>query len=135
MQKKKNQTKEWDWKKADEEFSLFIRHRDGRCLHPRCPNPALPIGGLTCSHYWGRGEWITRYDPDNAIALCAWCHWKKIGCWEKDKHGEYREFMIRRLGARKFNAMQRKVMKARYIYQNRSNIIKKTQAWLSRKGK
>lgn len=126
---------DWDWKKADEEFSLFIRRRDQRCMHPRCPNPAVPIGALTCSHYWGRTDWIARYDPDNAIALCPWCHWQKPGCWEKDKHGEYREFMIRRLGARKFNAMQRRVLGARTIYQDRSKIIKQAQTWLSKKKK
>lgn len=30
--------------------------------------------GLHCSHFHGRGKWATRFDPDNAEALCYGCH-------------------------------------------------------------
>ena len=30
--------------------------------------------GLQCSHFISRGHWATRYDPKNALALCAYCH-------------------------------------------------------------
>jgi 5-methylcytosine-specific restriction endonuclease McrA len=98
--------KDWDTKKADAEFSKFIRARDGKCLHPQCPNPNIPEANLTCSHFWPRDVWPTRFDPDNCVAACRGCHFYK---WENMKQGEYRDFMIRRLGARKYNAMEQLV--------------------------
>jgi len=30
--------------------------------------------GLHCSHFHGRGKKSTRFDPENAVALCYGCH-------------------------------------------------------------
>jgi len=83
---------------ADEVFSIFIRIRDGRCVRCRRPGTADRFGrmikGLQCSHYFGRGRESTRFDSENADALCFGCH--KI--WgSEDKEG-YRNFKIKQLG-------------------------------------
>ena len=59
----------WSTKKADIEFSKWIRKRDGKCM--RCGT----INNLTCSHFWVRQHSATRYNPDNCVAVC-WmpCH-------------------------------------------------------------
>lgn len=59
---------------ADKAFSLYIRTRDGwRCR--RCGTAYTPpTMALHCSHFQGRGKEATRFDPDNADALCYGCH-------------------------------------------------------------
>ena len=54
--------------KADELFSQYIRLRDGKCL--KCGKTT----SLQCSHIEGRRNMRLRFDPMNAITLCAGCH-------------------------------------------------------------
>ena len=93
----------WTLKKADSEFSIFIRERDGRCMNPKCPNPYRPVKEMTCSHFWPRQIWTTRYNTDNCVSACRGCH---IFKWEDQKQGEYRDFMIKRLGMKKYNELK-----------------------------
>ena len=96
---KKIANKIWSSSKADIEFSKWIRNRDGKCL--RCGSTE----NLTCSHFWSRRCSALRYEPDNCITLCAWkCH---IFGWEKEKQGEYRDFMIQRLGLTRYEELKR----------------------------
>lgn len=89
---------QWTSKKADEEFSKWIRARDKYCL--RCGTTK----NLTNSHFWSRKCSALRYEPDNCITLCWWkCH--KYG-WENEKQGEYRDFMIKRLGQKRYDELQ-----------------------------
>lgn len=98
----------WSLKKADDEFSLYIRNRDKRCMHPRCARRGdTEIGGLQCSHYWSRDVWPLRFEPDNADAAHPGCHAFK---WEKDKAGGYQDYMVEKLGRRRFNAMRKVAM-------------------------
>lgn len=61
-------------RKSDKLFSQFIRTRDGwtcqRCYTKYEP----PTSALHCSHFQGRGKESTRFDPENADALCYGCH-------------------------------------------------------------
>lgn len=95
---KKN--KIWTTKKADDEFSKYIRNRDGVCV--RCGRQ----NRLTCSHFWGRQHSATRYDPQNCVALC-WmpCHKYK---WEKEKQGAYRDFMMKWLGKKEYDKLEKR---------------------------
>jgi hypothetical protein len=89
----------WSTKKADTKFSLWIRSRDGRCL--RCGTTEQ----LTNSHFWQRNKSALRYEPDNCITLCRYrCHF--FG-WETEKQGEYRDFMIKRLGQKRYDELQK----------------------------
>lgn len=124
----------WDMQKADTQFSLYIRNRDKRCMNPLCicglNYIGVPIAQLECSHWYGRGVWITRFDPDNCIALGRKCH----EMLEHDKQGRYREIMMRILGMRRFSALVRRAEK--YIYKNepatsRSQIIAKCRKLLT----
>ena len=102
----------WTTKKADMEFSKWIRKRDGKCM--RCGT----INNLTCSHFWVRQHSSTRYDPDNCVAVC-WMPCHKFH-WEKEKHGDYRNFMIKRLGESGYKKLE---VKARSTYP-RSDAIR-----------
>ena len=96
--RKKIKPKVWSSNKADIEFSKWIRARDGKCL--RCGS----VQNLTCSHFWARNKSALRYEPDNCITLCAWkCH---IYGWEKEKQGEYRDFMLKRLGPVRYHELE-----------------------------
>lgn len=100
--------KRWNLNRADQAFSRHIRARDGRCMNPLCPyglQHQAEIWQLECSHYWPRAIKITRFDPDNCLALCGSCH----RAWENSKEGKYKELMIRLLGLRKFNSIAKKV--------------------------
>ena len=59
---------------ADKHFSDCIRKaaewKCQRCEKDYSEKPQ----GLQCSHYISRGHWSVRYDPKNALALCAYCH-------------------------------------------------------------
>lgn len=83
--------------KADQTLSLFIRLRDKKCC--RCGSPVeMNEKGLPKSHhnshYFGRGNECTRFDPENCDTLCCGCH----EIWgSNDKEG-YREFKIKQLG-------------------------------------
>ena len=59
---------------ADRAFSKYIRTRDNwtcrRCGTQYTP----PTSALHCSHFMGRGKENTRFDPENADALCYGCH-------------------------------------------------------------
>lgn len=70
--------------KADAEFSLQIRQRDGwtcqRCGARHRENSR----GLHCAHMFTRRTKATRHDPDNAVALCYGCHsYVDANPWEK----------------------------------------------------
>jgi hypothetical protein len=57
---------------ADARFSQQIRDRDGRRCK-RCGSTPHPMG-LHCAHHFTRRTGATRFDPDNALALCYGCH-------------------------------------------------------------
>jgi len=61
-------------KKADKEFSLWIRRRDGECK-VRSWFPAVACNGnLQAAHIVSRRYHAIRWDQDNAIAACAAHH-------------------------------------------------------------
>ena len=59
---------------ADKHFSDSIRKaaewKCARCEKDYSDKPQ----GLQCSHFISRGHWAVRYDPKNALSLCAYCH-------------------------------------------------------------
>lgn len=93
----------WKMKTADQKFSDYIRKRDGKCV--RCGRTDRQ---LQCSHYFDRRWFATRYDPDNCVCLCSYCHTFDRDNWEKDRLKEYHLFMVNKLGAKKFMIMEKK---------------------------
>lgn len=87
----------WSYKMADSKFSRYIRARDRRCFF--CPNPATQN-----SHYWGRGNWATRYDPENCDGICGGCHMRHEG----SKQGLYRSMKIDQLGRARYAALEKR---------------------------
>jgi hypothetical protein len=81
---------------ADRQFSILIRKRDGQCVS--CGSTIF----LGCSHFYGRGTYATRFDPDNCITLCQQEH----EVLEYEKEGIYRELMIKRLGEERFKVLE-----------------------------
>lgn len=61
---------------ADQWFSKCIRERAAwHC--ERCGSyfpPGSGRAGLHCSHFYGRGSWATRFNPDNCFSICYGCH-------------------------------------------------------------
>jgi hypothetical protein len=90
----------WTSKQADEKFSKWIIERDGR----KCANCGRG-SHLTNSHYWGRSNSATRYDPDNCDTLC-WmpCHVS----WEKQKQGDYMQFKLRQLTKIGYDSLEKR---------------------------
>jgi len=94
----------WSIKKADDQFSLYIRERDGKCM--RCGKLRDKSNPLTCSHFWARQHKATRFDPENCVSLC-WMPCHKYH-WEKEKQGDYRDFMLRWLGQDRYNQLEKR---------------------------
>lgn len=126
----------WSLKKADDLFSLYVRNRDGRCMHPvGCP--VSDIKKLQCSHYVGRAHKATRYDPHNCVALCWFHHYKskeyglEYHKQTKEKHkfdGWYTIFMRDHIGEHEFIALQQRGiedMKVKRAIENCMQFLKK----------
>ena len=103
-------TKRWA---QDKVFSEYIRTRDNwtcqRCQKYYNPEESNKRMGLHCSHYYGRGKWSVRFDPDNAVALCYGCH-RYLG----SNPADHLDFIKKRLGKEKFDRLiERKNMIAK----------------------
>ena len=85
---------------ADRAFSLFIRTRDNwtcqRCKTKYEP----PTSGLHCSHFWGRGNENTRFDPENATSHCYGCH-----SFLTANPQEHRDWKLKQLGEKRYKAL------------------------------
>ena len=77
---------------ADSRFSKFIINRDKKCL--RCGSTQM----LTCSHFHGRANYATRFEPLNCVTFCISCH----DIFESKKSGAYMDWMIDWLGEDEF---------------------------------
>ena len=94
---KKKTIKIWSSKKADIEFSHWIRDRDnGKCFF--CKKD-----GSQNSHFWGRGKSALRYEPDNCDYSCGGCHFRH----ESNKQGLYRELKIKQLGQKRYDELRK----------------------------
>src|SRR5438552_3809582 len=89
--------------KLDELFSKFVRLKaNGRCEY--C-GKFKDFKELQCSHFWGRRMQSVRYDPDNAIAVCFYCH--RILTENPENH---REFFRKRLGENGYKLLMVRAM-------------------------
>ena len=90
--------------KADKTFSQYVRKRDKVCKRcgslVRFNGQNLPVSH-ECSHYFGRGQESTRFDPENADCLCCACH----VIWGSRDREDYRFFKVKQLGQNRFNAL------------------------------
>jgi hypothetical protein len=81
----------------DSIFSQFIRLRDKKCVrcgsHVELNEKGLPVTHQN-SHYWSRGNWSTRFDPENCDTLCFACH----RLWGGDYRRDYEAFKKKQLG-------------------------------------
>jgi hypothetical protein len=87
----------WTSTKADQLFSKWVRERDETCFF--CPNKATQN-----SHFWGRANSATRYDPENCDGVCGGCHMRHEG----NKQGLYREKKIAQLGLKGYEALEKR---------------------------
>lgn len=94
----------------DKWFSLYVRARD-KWACQRCGKKFRPyeengdnshLKGLHCAHCFGRGSHATRWEEDNACALCYGCH-----SYIDANPDEKREFFIERLGEETYEATRR----------------------------
>ena len=113
----KLKVKVWSTKTADDRFSVFIRTRDPIC------RICLTQPSKDNSHFWGRGNSATRYDPKNCIGLCRPCH----DTYEHLKNYEYREWMLNWLGVEEYNLLERRARS----FKKRSEAVAECKALLS----
>ena len=90
--------------KADAAFSDCVRERAGWCCE-RCGGGRYepPTSALHCAHFFGRGKWGTRHDPDNADALCYGCH-QYFGAHPL----EFAEWKLARIGQERMDILREK---------------------------
>lgn len=85
--------------KADKLFSRYIRLRDRECRS--CLTPL----NLQCAHIFSRRYMSVRFDPANAMALCAGCH-------KKYTHNpiEWEDFCIKQMGVDDYQDLRRRAV-------------------------
>ncbi len=59
---------------CDREFSRCIREASNWTCERCGAQHEEKSMGLHCAHFMSRGNWGTRFDPDNVAALCYGCH-------------------------------------------------------------
>ena len=105
--------------KTDALFSKYIRTRDNwtcqRCQKQYPENSQ----GLHCSHFYGRANENTRFDPDNCTAICFGCH----QYFDEKNREDYRDFKLKQLGKKRFDELKiranlycKKDRKLAYLY-------------------
>ena len=82
-------------KEADKLFSKYVRARDRHCQ--MCGTPC----NLDCAHVFSRGYFATRWDPENAVALCSGHH-KEF----THKPLEWDDWCIERMGRDAWDALR-----------------------------
>lgn len=113
----------WSARQADKTFSDFIRKRDGWTCRNCKKEFHEKTGQLHNSHFWSRKRWATRFDPENCIALCFYCHYWQF---EKEKQGIYRDVMISWLGQEKYAELEGRSKKDMKKY----DAIKNFMDWI-----
>ena len=99
--------------KADSLFSKWIRRRDNNTCQ-RCKRKFLDgEAGLHCSHFYGRVNESTRFEPDNCVAICYGCH----KYFDETDREAYRDFKLKQLGEKRFNSLR--VQKSTYKRKDR----------------
>lgn len=87
--------------KRDIVFSHYVRARDGwRCQRCGTYYPEGQRQGLDSAHFYGRRNKGTRWDGENAVALCRGCHQ-----WFGEHPEHFKAFMHARLGESRYNAL------------------------------
>lgn len=81
-------------RRADAVFSKWIKIRDKYTCQRCGAVHAVKSRGLHCAHFITRRNEATRFDPDNACALCYGCH-----SHFHQHPDEHRVFMEEQLGS------------------------------------
>lgn len=88
---------------ADKWFSLCIRERSNWTCEV-CGTGYPPNSrGLECSHYVGRANKATRWDPDNCWSKCTKCHFRLGG-----NPAEFTRWVQSKIGIEAEEALYRK---------------------------
>jgi len=80
--------------------------------------------GHEWAHYISRGNWATRWEPDNLITLCCYCH-----IWAHLNPDDFIQFMIDRLGPARHDILME--MKNSYFkrdFENLKNVNNRLQS-------
>ena len=86
-------------KQADKWFSLWIRHRDGKCRD--CGSTDY----LQCAHLVSRRYKNIRTSASNAVALCRGCHMKFT-----HRPLEWEQWIIDEFGCEHYDALKRQAL-------------------------
>jgi hypothetical protein len=88
--------------KADKYFALYIKEL-GKWRCARCGKQYEKNNqGFHCSHFYGRRNENTRFEPDNCVSLCWGCH----KYFDETNREAYRDFKLKQLGEKRFNNLK-----------------------------
>lgn len=82
--------------KLDQAFSEKVRKRDGSCRY--CGKSST----VYCHHIFSRRHLGTRWDPENGVALCIYCH-RYIAHGDPEK---FRDWVLSWMPEQKFTALK-----------------------------
>ena len=88
---------------ADKAFSLYVRTKASWNCEKCGKHYEPPTSSLHCSHFIGRGKENTRFDLDNACALCFHCHQ-----YFTSHPAEHLDWQTERLGQQKVDELKMK---------------------------
>lgn len=122
--KKAKRAKPRSTKGVQKIFNRMVRER-AEWICVRCGRDFTERKGLLhASHFWGVGFTATRFDFDNVDALCYPCHYGQFGTgWEYCKQGDYRTYMIKKLGQDGYAALEQKARSQKKLLDAKSEFL------------
>jgi hypothetical protein len=85
---------------GDAAFSEYVREKAGWCCERCRASFVHERAKLHCSHFLSRANPRVRFDEDNVMAACLWCH-DFLG----KNPNEHHELFRRRLGEERYSAL------------------------------
>ena len=90
-------------KLCDDLWSRLVKVRAGfKCEH------CWKTGFLNSHHLFSRNNWSTRFDLDNGICLCRWCHTMSFRFSAHKTPMEFTEWVIEKRGREWYDTLKAK---------------------------
>lgn len=130
---------------ADTAFSWCVRERANwrceRCMKQYDRDDPNARKGLHCSHWMGRGNWSTRFNPLNGFSHCRGCHQyfsarpALFTDWVIERHGEEVADKLKALSNKPAKGLRRRVGEIAkwYRQENKAQLEKRKEGhtgWL-----
>ena len=106
---------------ADTKWSKLAREKTPYCQN--CGKKAIDGWVLNAHHIRPRGRSMTRFDPTNALVLCAYCH--TLGDKSVHRSANQEAWVVRIIGQKEWNRLEKLSMQYKSREKARKEFLSK----------